>query len=132
VTAIWLRRDGYLPLEQYAALGDGRSVTLVGADGSIDWRCVPSVDSDPLFDRLLDPHSGGRFSVTPAEAFTVQRQYRKDSTVLEQVFTTASGRARLTDSLNSGISGCLPWSELARRVDGLDGEVEFRIKVLVG
>ena len=28
---------GWLALEQYAALGDGRSVALVGLDGSIDW-----------------------------------------------------------------------------------------------
>jgi GH15 family glucan-1,4-alpha-glucosidase len=127
-----LRRDGYLPLAQYAALGDGRSVALVGADGSIDWWCVPSMDSDPLFDRLLDPQAGGRFSVTPSEPFTVERRYRDDSNVLEQVFTTAHGSARLTDSLNSGISGRLPWSELARRVEGLHGEVHFRIEVLVG
>ena len=126
------RIDGFLPLEQYAALGDGRSVALVGADGSVDWWCVPDMDSPALFDRLLDPFDGGRFSVTPTAAFTVERRYRPDSNVLEQVFTTASGQARLTDSLNSGISGRLPWSELGRRVDGLAGQVEFRIEALVG
>ena len=127
-----LRRDGFLPLDRYAAIGDGRSVALVGADGSIDWWCVPNMDSEPLFDRLLDPAAGGRFSVTPVEPFTVERRYRPDSNVLEQVFTTASGTARLTDSLNSGISGRLPWSELARRVDGLTGTVAWRIEALIG
>jgi len=29
------------------------------------------MDSAPLFDRLLDTSSGGRFSVTPVEPFTV-------------------------------------------------------------
>ncbi|MDR5773320.1 MULTISPECIES: hypothetical protein [unclassified Caballeronia] len=29
--------DGFLPLDAYGALGDGRSVALSGADGSIDW-----------------------------------------------------------------------------------------------
>lgn len=120
-----------LPLERYAALGDGRSVALVGADGSVDWWCVPNLDSEPLFDRLLDP-AGGRFSVTPVDACTVERRYRPDSNVLEQVFTTASGRARVTDSLNSGISGRLPWSELARRVEGLEGSVTFHIVVRPG
>ena len=126
------REHGFLPLGQYAALGDGRSVALVGADGSVDWWCVPNLDSDPLFDRLLDPAAGGRFSIEPAEPFSVERRYRPDSNVLEQVFTTAGGSARITDSLNSGISGRLPWSELARRVEGLEGAVEFRIAVLVG
>jgi GH15 family glucan-1,4-alpha-glucosidase len=132
VTTAVCRENGFLPLEQYAALGDGRSVALVGADGSVDWWCVPSMDCDPLFDRLLDPESGGRFSITPVGPFSVERRYREDSNVLEQVFTTASGQAMLTDSLNSGISGRLPWSELARRIDGLKGTVEFRIEVLVG
>ncbi len=126
------RAEGVLPLEQYAALGDGRSVALVGADGSVDWWCVPNMDSPPLFDRLLDPTDGGRFSATPVGAFTVERRYRPDSNVLEQVFTIDGGQARLTDSLNSGISGRLPWSELARRIEGIEGHVEFRIEALVG
>ncbi len=121
------KRDGdALPLDQYAALGDGRSVALVAADGLVDWWCVPNLDSPPLFDRLL-ASAGGRFSVTPTDAFTVERRYRPDSNVLEQMFTTATGRARLTDSLNSGISGRLPWSELARRVEGLEGVVTLAI-----
>ena len=53
---------GWLALEQYAALGDGRSVALVGLDGSIDWWCVPHMDSPPLFDRLLSPRTGGYFA----------------------------------------------------------------------
>ena len=126
------RQDGFLPLGQYAALGDGRSVALVGADGSVDWWCVPNMDSVPLFDRLLDPQDGGRFELMPVQPFTVERRYRPDSNVLEQVFTTASGVARVTDSLNSGISGRLPWSELARRVEGLQGAVEFGIDVRPG
>lgn len=132
MSAILVRKGGALPLNQYAALGDGRSVALLGADGSVDWWCVPHLDSAPLCDRLLDPESGGRYSVTPSDSFTVERRYRPDSNVLEHVFTTATGRARVTDSLNSGISGRLPWSELARRVEGLEGSVEFRIEARVG
>ena len=44
---------GYLPLSDYAALGDGRGVALSGADGGIDWWCVPNMDSPPLFDASL-------------------------------------------------------------------------------
>ena len=64
---IGARLDGELPLDQYAAIGDGRSVAMIGADGSIDWWCVPHMDSTPFFDRLLDPWEGGRFSVTLLE-----------------------------------------------------------------
>ena len=87
-------RDGdALPLDQYAAIGDGRSVALVGADGSIDWWCVPSLDSTPFFDRILAGADGGRLSLTPSDPFTVERRYLPGSNVLEQVFTTASGVA---------------------------------------
>jgi hypothetical protein len=107
---------------------DGATLALGGADGSIDWWYMPLMDGDPLFDRLLDPDLGGRFSLTPVDAFTVERSYRENSNVLEQVFTTATGRAMVANSLDNGISGRLPWSELARRVDGFEGSVE----VLVG
>ena len=68
-------RDGeWLPHDQYAALGDGRSVALVGSNGSINWWCVPNLDSPPFFDRLLAGDDGGRFSLAPAEPFTVERR----------------------------------------------------------
>lgn len=126
------RQDGYLPLEDYGVLGDGRAVALSGADGSIDWWCVPNLDSAPLFDRLLDSEQGGRFVVAPSDPYTVTRRYREDSNVLEMVFSTAGGRAILTESLNSGTAGRLPWAELARRVDGLEGHVAFRIEMRPG
>ncbi|SFP93233.1 glycoside hydrolase family 15 protein [Sphingomonas rubra] len=124
--------DGYLPLEQYGALGDGRAVALSGADGSIDWWCVPNMDSAPLFDRLLSADEGGRFVVAPTEPFTVERRYREASNVLETVFTTASGKAVLVESLNSSSAGRLPWAELARRVEGVEGSVTFRIELRIG
>lgn len=126
------RQGGYLPLEDYGALGDGRSVALSGSDGSIDWWCVPNLDSPPLFDRLLDPEEGGRFAVTPLELFEVEQRYRADSNVLETTFTTASGQARLTESINSGTAGRLPWVELARRIEGLDGTVRFGLEMRPG
>ncbi len=126
------RRDGVLPLELYGALGDGRSVALLGADGAIDWLCLPSLDSVPFLDRLVAGPSGGRFAITPSGPFTVERAYREDSNVLEQIFSTASGRVRVTSSLNSGISGRLPWTELAQRIEGLEGEMQLDVELLLG
>jgi len=127
-----IRFDGYLALEDYGALGDGRSVALSGADGSIDWWCVPNLDSPPLFDRLLDPEEGGRFVISPVEPFEVERRYLPDSNVLETIFTTTTGRAKLTESMNSGTAGRLPWAELGRRIEGLDGSVRFRLEMRPG
>ncbi len=124
--------EGYLALEDYGALGDGRSVALSGADGSIDWWCVPNLDSPPLFDRLLDPADGGYFSIEPTEAYRVERRYRPESNVLESTFATASGKARIVESMNSGSAGRLPWCELARRIEGLEGRVHFRMQLRLG
>ncbi len=126
------RSNGYLPLEDYAALGEGRSVALTGKDGSIDWWCVPNMDSPPLFDRLLDAEDGGYFLIEPDEAYTVTRAYRTDSNVLETTFRTSGGVAVLTESMNSGTAGRLPWVELARRVEGRSGSVQFKVEMKLG
>lgn len=123
------RIDGYLPLQHYAAVGDGRSAAIIGADGSLDWWCAPNLDSRPLFDRIIDGERGGRFSLTPMGPYTIERTYRQDSNVLETIFITASGRAKVTESMNSGTSGRLPWCELARRIEGIEGTVDFEIIV---
>ncbi len=119
-------------LREYAAIGDGRTVALVGARGQIDWLPVPSLDALPVFARLLDARNGGCIELEPDEEYTVRRRYVPDTNVLETTVTTASGRARITDALVTGVAGRLPWAELARRVEGLSGSVRFRWRVQPG
>ncbi len=120
------------PLQDYAALGDGRSVALLAPDGAVAWWCVPNIDSAPLFDTLLDAAAGGSFVLQPTELFRSERRYRQDSNVLETVFTTAGGTARVTESMNSTLAGRLPWCELARRVEVLSGTVTLRARLVFG
>lgn len=117
--------EGHAPIAAYAVIGDGRSAALIAADGSIDWWCAPCMDAPPLFDRLLDAPAGGHFALTARGVTRVQRRYRACSNVLETRVHTRDGSALLTESLNSGPAGRLPWSELARRVDGVQGTVTF-------
>jgi GH15 family glucan-1,4-alpha-glucosidase len=126
------REDGYLPLSHYGALGEGRSIALSGEDGSIDWWCVPNMDSPPLFDRLVNPVEGGRFCISPVEPFSIERRYRDGSNVLETVFKTARGRAVMVESLNSGPAGRMPWCELGRRIEGVEGSIEFALDLRFG
>lgn len=123
--------DGFWLIEDYAALGDGRSVALVAPDGSVDWWCVPNLDSPPLFERMMH-RAGGFFQLRPVESFTVRRRYHPDSNVMESVVTTASGKARITESLNSSLAGRLPWTEFARRVEGIRGHVKFALRLRLG
>ncbi|GAB2910618.1 glycoside hydrolase family 15 protein [Rhodococcus aerolatus] len=123
---------GYADLRSYAAIGDGRTVALVARDGRIDWFPAPHLDAPPAFAALLDADHGGFVSLRPVEDFTVEREYVAGTNVLATTFTTASGRVRVTDALNTGVAGRLPWSELARRVDGLEGSVAMHAEVSPG
>jgi GH15 family glucan-1,4-alpha-glucosidase len=123
---------GYADLRTYAPIGDGRTVALVAADGRIDWLPLPDVDAAPVFGALLDAREGGYIALAPDEEFTVRRTYEGDSNVLVTEFRTATGRVRVTDAMNTGIAGRLPWAELARRIDGVEGTVRLRAEVRPG
>lgn len=126
------RRDGYVDLRSYAALGDGRTVAMVAHDGSVDWYPIPDLDSAPTFARLLDADNGGCVELRPEEPFEVDRRYVSGTNVLQTTYTTAAGVVQVTDSLNVGSTGRLPWSELARTVEGVTGDVPMVWRVAPG
>jgi GH15 family glucan-1,4-alpha-glucosidase len=117
-----MRVDGYLPIADYALIGDGHTAALVGRDGSIDWLCLPRFDAEPVFDRILDAEHGGRFELQPVEPFEAVRRYREHTAVLETTFTTASGSVRVTDAMLLGSDQ----RELIRIVDQREGRVRMR------
>ncbi|MBP0491174.1 glycoside hydrolase family 15 protein [Pararoseomonas indoligenes] len=85
------------PLADYALIGDTHSNALIARDGSIDWLCWPRHDSPALFLRLLDDEKGGACTVAFERLIGTVRRYLPGTNMLETVFTTATGRAVLTD-----------------------------------
>ncbi|HEY2544341.1 MAG TPA: glycoside hydrolase family 15 protein [Gaiellaceae bacterium] len=123
------RKDGFAPIGSYAAIGDGRTVALVAADGSIDFLSLRDVHSPATFAALLDPEKGGRFGLAPSAKFDVERRYLDQTNVLETTYTTKDGVVRVTEALTLQNGGLVPWTEVARRVEGLAGEVEMTWRI---
>ena len=123
---------GYAAIHDYAIVGDGRTVALIARDGSVDWLCLPRIDSPSVFGALLDSTMGGAFRVRPAQPFEVKRRYLPRTNVLETTFTTDQGVLRLTDCMTvengpERDAVLLPDHELLRTIDCVEGTVDVEV-----
>ncbi len=115
------------PIEDYAVIGDSRTCALIGPDGSLDWLCLPNLDSAACFAALLGTSDHGRWQLVAPAATAVTRTYDGGSFVLVTTITTPTGVARLTE--------CMPLAEdsnnVVRSLACLEGEVAFRHELVV-
>jgi len=117
-------------IQDYAIIGDGRSAALVSNRGSIDWLCWPRFDSAPIFAAILDPQTGGHWSIRPAQDSKVSRRYIEKTNVLETTFSTELGQIVLTDfmavtSEEEKKQRLWPDHELVRQIKCEYGEIEL-------
>jgi len=121
------RTGDYRPIEDYALIGDRITTALVSKDGSIDWACFPHMDSPSVFAKILDSRIGGYWQIRPSGKFSSRRRYEDDTAILETLFTTPGGEARLTDFMPPHAAGPerAMDSAIIRIVEGVSGAVEF-------
>ncbi|WP_322517859.1 glycoside hydrolase family 15 protein [Rhodopseudomonas palustris] len=115
-------------IEDYALIGDCETSALVGRDGSIDWLCWPSFDSDACFAALLGDETHGHWQIGPSQqVISTTRRYRGDSLILETRFETETGIATLIDFMPLRRRA----SHIVRLVRGDVGRVELRMHLVL-
>lgn len=115
-------------IEDYAIIGDTRTVGLVDRSGSIDWWCVPRIDSGAAFASLLGTKDNGRWLMAPkGDVTAVSRHYEPETLVLETVFETSTGRVAVMDFMPPQHSD----PTIHRIVEGREGTVEMAMELIV-
>ncbi len=95
----------YKKISDYGIIGDLHSIALVGLDGSIDWMCLPHIDSPSVFGALLDDKKGGRFSINPLNDWDSAAEYIPGTNILQTRFRTRTGVMQITDFMPVSATG---------------------------
>jgi GH15 family glucan-1,4-alpha-glucosidase len=118
----------YQPIENYGLIGNLRTAALVGMDGSIDWLCLPHLDSSGVFAAILNDHKGGRFRIAPiGDRFRRKGFYWPDIAVLVTRFLHDDGVGEVEDYMPVGRTA-KEQDELIRRVRVVRGRLPFRLE----
>ncbi|WP_433500997.1 glycoside hydrolase family 15 protein [Sphaerimonospora sp. CA-214678] len=115
-------------IEDYALIGDMQSAALVGIDGSVDWLCLPRFDSPSCFTRLLGDDTNGFWRLAAAgQERAVRRAYLEDTLILETVWETETGAARVIDFMPPRHAN----PDMVRIVEGLSGTVDMTTEIRI-
>ena len=94
-----LRAIPYPAIERHGIIGDRRTATLISADGTLDWLCLPDYDGDIVFGALLDWTKGGYWRLGPAAMIQGEQSYDGETMVLQTAWTLETGELVLQDAM---------------------------------
>lgn len=115
------------PIENYGAIGNMRSIALVGMNGSIDCLC-PNFDSPTAFAALLNPDRGGCFQIQPRLANMRTRQiYLPERNILLTRFLAEEAVLELIDVIPIE-KDAEQRNEIIRMVAVIKGSVHFTMR----
>ncbi len=115
-------------IEDYGFIGNMRTAALVGRDGSMDWLCLPRIDSPACFAALLGTDEHGKWRIAPRAATArVTRRYRARSLILETTFELPDGAVTVVDFLAAQSPGAN--LDVVRMVRGDRGRVDVEMEL---
>ncbi|ADJ27993.1 glycoside hydrolase family 15 protein [Nitrosococcus watsonii] len=126
-----MNRNAYPAISDYGYISDCHSSALISKSGSIDWCCMPRVDSRSCFGRLLGWEQGGYCQIAPPEPYEVSRRYLPQTLILETTFRSSKGEAQLLDCFMLREGGKQhPHRQILRVLEGLKGQVKFCVEIV--
>src|SRR5919199_2919432 len=97
-------QSAFPPIATYGFLSDCETTALVAPNGSVEWLCLPRMDSPSVFGSLLD-RAAGSFRMAPEGVqFPADRRYLPGTMVLETSWDAPGGWIIVRDALLIG-----PW-----------------------
>jgi GH15 family glucan-1,4-alpha-glucosidase len=98
------QQSAFPPIATYAFLSDCETTALVAPNGSVEWLCLPRMDSPSVFGSILD-RGAGSFRLAPEGVqFPADRRYLPGTMVLETSWDAPGGWIIVRDVLVIG-----PW-----------------------
>jgi len=103
-------RSPFPPIADYAFLSDCETSALIAPSGTVEWMCLPRMDSPSVFGALLDRDCGS-FRLGPADVMVpAARRYLPGTMILETSWGTPTGWIVVRDVLLMG-----PWHHADER-----------------
>ncbi len=112
-------------IETYALIGNRQTAGLVGANGSIEWLCLPNFDSAAPFAELVGNQENGYWQIAPNCEFRVRRRYIPGTLVLETLYESWHGAAVVIDFMFPDSRR----ADVIRLIRGVRGEIRMRMEL---
>jgi Glucoamylase and related glycosyl hydrolases len=115
-------------IENYGIIGNLETCAVIGNDGSIDWLCLPYLESPSIFAAILDNKRGGHFAIQPVSKFSSFQNYIKETNILQTTFNTPFGMVTVTDFMPVKLyDGTKQHRTLFRKVKCTEGHIRLEL-----
>ncbi len=118
----------YPPIENHGLIGDLQTSALVSTDGTIDWMCLPRIDSPSVFASLLDKDKGGYFRICPVgDGYVTRQMYLPGTAILITRYMSEAGVGEVADFMPIAGDEATDRHRLIRLVHVVRGEMTFEM-----